>query len=116
MFKNIDYKVFKHSNYNLVFTLIVKTFMYEKYLSNNVKKELEKIAYNIFENRNNCLVRDITIENETTIIIIFESKPNINLSNLIGNFKTVSSRKIRQRFNFDKNLWEQKYYLYTNNP
>lgn len=114
MYKNIDYKVFKHSNYNLVFTLVIKTLMNEKIISKDIEIELTKIIYNIFENCNNCVVTSINIKDESTLVISFESTPNILLSNLINNFKTVSSRLIRKKFNLDSKFWEQKYYLHTN--
>ena len=43
MFKNIDYKVFKHSNYNLVFTLIVETLEKKKIISKDIEIELNKV-------------------------------------------------------------------------
>ncbi|MEV9617073.1 transposase [Aliarcobacter butzleri] len=115
MVKNIIYKEFRHSNYNLVFTLLISTFMKERTISKKVEVELLKIIYNIFENHNNCVVNDVNFTDESTLIISFESTPNIQLSSLVNNFKTVSSRLIRKKFNLDKNFWEQKYYLHTNN-
>ncbi|MCG3654591.1 MULTISPECIES: transposase [Arcobacteraceae] len=112
--KDIDYKIFKHSNYNLVFTLLISTLMNEETISKDIEIELTKIIYNIFENYNSCVVRNIHIKDNSTLIISFESTPNILLSRLINNFKTVSSRLIRRKFNLYNNFWEQKYYLYTN--
>lgn len=114
MFKNIDYKVFKHSNYNLVFTLIVETLDKKKIISKDIEIELNKIIYNIFENHNKCIVSKIVFVEESILIINFQSTPNIFLSNLISNFKTVSSRLIRKKFNIDEYIWEQKYYLHSN--
>lgn len=114
MFKNIDYKVFKHSNYNLVLTLIVETLDKKKIISKDIEIELNKIIYNIFENHNKCIVSKIVFVEESILIINFQSTPNIFLSNLISNFKTVSSRLIRKKFNIDEYIWEQKYYLHSN--
>ncbi|MCT7531758.1 transposase [Aliarcobacter cryaerophilus] len=114
MFKNIDYKVFKHSNYNLVFTLIVETLEKKKIISKDIEIELNKVIYNIFENHNKCIVSKIVFVEESILIINFQSTPNIFLSNLISNFKTVSSRLIRKKFNIDEYFWEQKYYLHSN--
>lgn len=115
MHNNIIYKEFRHSNYNLVFTLLITTFMKEKTISKNIEIELIKIVYNIFENHNNCVVNRVNFKDESTLIISFEATPNIQLSSLVNNFKTVSSRLVRKKFNLDKNFWEQKYYLHTNN-
>lgn len=115
MHSNIIYKEFRHSNYNLVFTLLIKTFMKEKTISKNIEVELIKIVYNIFENHNNCVVNSVNFKDESTLIISFEATPNIQLSSLVNNFKTVSSRLVRKKFNLDKKFWEQKYYLHTNN-
>lgn len=114
MFKNIDYKAFKHSNYNLVFTLIVETLDKKKIISKDIEIELNKVIYNIFENHNKCIVSKIVFVEESILIINFQSTPNIFLSNLISNFKTVSSRLIRKKFNIDEYIWEQKYYLHSN--
>ena len=114
MFKNIDYKVFKHSNYNLVFTLIVETLDKKKIISKDIEIELTKVIYNIFENHNKCVISKIVFEEESILIINFQSTPNIFLSSLISNFKTVSSRLIRKKFHIDEYFWEQKYYLHSN--
>lgn len=102
MFKNIDYKVFKHSNYNLVFTLIVETLDKKKIISKDIEIELTKVIYNIFENHNKCVISKIVFEEESILIINFQSTPNIFLSSLISNFKTVSSRRIRKKFHMDE--------------
>ena len=114
MFKNIDYKVFKHSNYNLIFTLIVETLDKKKIISKDIEIELTKVIYNIFENHNKCVISKIVFEEESILIINFQSTPNIFLSSLISNFKTVSSRLIRKKFHIDEYFWEQKYYLHSN--
>ena len=114
MFKNIDYKVFKHSNYNLVFTLIIETLDKKKIISKDIEIELTKVIYNIFENHNKCVISKIVFEEESILIINFQSTPNIFLSSLISNFKTVSSRRIRKKFHMDEYFWEQKYYLHSN--
>ena len=114
MCKNIDYKVFKHSNYNLVFTLIVETLDKKKIISKDIEIELTKVIYNIFENHNKCVISKIVFEEESILIINFQSTPNIFLSSLISNFKTVSSRLIRKKFHIDEYFWEQKYYLHSN--
>ena len=114
MFKNIDYKVFKHSNYNLVFTLIVETLDKKKIISKDIEIELTKVIYNIFENHNKCVISKIVFDEESILIINFQSTPNIFLSSLISNFKTVSSRRIRKKFHMDEYFWEQKYYLHSN--
>ena len=84
MFKNIDYKVFKHSNYNLVFTLIVETLDKKKIISKDIEIELTKVIYNIFENHNKCVISKIVFEEESILIINFQSTPNIFLSSLIS--------------------------------
>ena len=114
MFKNIDYKVFKHSNYNLVFTLIVETLDKKKIISKDIEIELTKVIYNIFENHNKCVISKIVFEEESILIINFQSTPNIFLSSLISNLKTVSSRPIRKKIHMDEYFCDQKYYLHSN--
>ena len=47
MFKNIDYKVFKHSNYNLVFTLIVETLDKKKIILSETIKTLGTVTVDV---------------------------------------------------------------------
>jgi putative transposase len=72
-----------------------------------MNQRLKEIAYDIFENRWGLKVIEIETEQDH-LHIAFESNPQTQLSKLINNFKTVSSRLIRKEFksHVDKYYWK----------
>lgn len=117
MLQNIDFKDIQHSKFKLHYCLVINTILQQKSIDKNVESELVKITYKIFEHHNKCVVNKISVKNESTIAISFTASPTVQLSKLINNFKTVSSRFIRSNFlnseNRTNSFWEQKYYIYT---
>ena len=94
---NIEYKKNRHSIYRLQYHLVVVTKYRHKVINKEINQRLKEIAYNIFEKSWNCEI--IEIESETDYLhIVFEAYPQIQLSKLVNNFKTVSSRLIRKEF------------------
>ncbi len=87
----------RHAVFKLQYHLITVTKYRYKVIDEAINLRLKTIAHDIFENRWKCKI--IEIESEPDHIhIAFESQPQVNLSRLIGNFKTVSSRLIRKEF------------------
>ena len=66
-------------------------------INKEINERLKEIAYNIFENSWSCEIIEIEAEADH-LHIAFEAYPQIQLSKLINNFKTVSSRYIRKEF------------------
>lgn len=62
-----------------------------------MNERLKEIAHNIFENRWKCEIVEIKSEADH-LHIAFEAMPQIQLSKLVNNFKTVSSRLVRKEF------------------
>ena len=87
----------RHAVYKLQYHLIIVTKYRHPVINKDINKRLKEIAYNIFENKWNCKILEIETEKDH-IHIAFEANPQTQLSKLINNFKTVSSRLIRKEF------------------
>ena len=93
----MDYKTNRHAVYRLQYHLVVVTKYRHEVINKDMNIRLKEIAYNIFEDSWQCEI--IEIESEADHLhIAFEAYPQIQLSKLINNFKTVSSRYIRKEF------------------
>jgi transposase IS200-family protein len=87
----------RHSVYRLQFHLVVVTKYKQPIINKDINERLKQIAISIFEKAWN--VKIIQIETECDHIhILFESSPQVQLSKLVNNFKTVSARLIRKEF------------------
>jgi len=109
MNKEIHYNKNRHSVYRLQYHLVVVTKYRHKVIDKDINQRLKEIAYNIFENKWSCKILEIETELDH-IHIAFEANPQTQLSKLVNNFKTVSSRLIRKEFK--EHL--QKYYRENN--
>jgi len=97
----------RHAVYKLQYHLIIVTKYRHPVINKEINKQLKEIAYNIFENKWNCKILEIETEKDH-IHIAFEANPQTQLSKLINNFKTVSSRLIRKEFkeHIQKYYWK----------
>ena len=87
----------RHSVYRLQFHLVVVTKYRHKVIDKEINARLKEIVLRVFEH---CWgLKIIEMETEADHIhILFESNPKTDLSKLINNFKTVSSRLLRKEF------------------
>lgn len=93
----MEYKKNKHAIYRLQYHLVVVTKYRHKCINAEINARLKEIARDIFENRWKCEI--VEIESEADHLhIAFEAMPQVQLSKLVNNFKTVSSRLIRKEF------------------
>ena len=93
----MNYKTNRHAVYRLQYHLVVLTKYRHSVINKDINIRLKEIAYSIFEDSWKCEI--IEIESEADHLhIAFEAYPQIQLSKLINNFKTVSSRYIRKEF------------------
>lgn len=93
----MKYKTNRHATYKLQYHLVVVTKYRHKVINKDINRRLKEIAYSIFEESWKCEIIEIESEKDH-LHIAFESSPQIQLSKLINNFKTVSSRYIRKEF------------------
>lgn len=110
---NGQYKTNRHSCYSLKYHLVVVTKYRHKVITEDMLNRLEEISYDILENRWNCEIIEISGEDDH-VHILFEAPPQVQLSKLVNNFKTVTSRLIRKEFkeHVDKFYW--KPYFWSN--
>jgi len=104
--KNLNYYTNRHAVYLLQYHLVVVTKYRHKVINNELKERLIEISYSIIENDWESKIISINTE-EDHIHILFETSPQTQLSKLINNYKTVTSRLIRKEFS--KQL--ESYYL-----
>ena len=87
----------RHAVYKLQYHLIIVTKYRKPVITKEINKRLKEIAKRIFEDSWNCKILEIETEKDH-IHIAFEANPQTQLSKLINNFKTVSSRLVRKEF------------------
>lgn len=97
----------RHSIYKLQYHLVVVTKYRHRVINKEVNIRLKEIAYNIFEESWKCKIIEIESE-EDHLHIAFESNPQTQLSKLVNNFKTVSSRYIQKEYkeHLSKYYWK----------
>lgn len=108
-----DYRKNRHSCYNLKYHLVVVTKYRNKIINNNILERIKEISNRLFKDNWECDILSFNGE-EDHIHILFEAPPQVQLSKLINNFKTVTSRLIRKEFKnyLDKFYW--KPYFWSN--
>lgn len=94
---NPEYRSNRHSCYLLQYHLVVVTKYRHPVIINELKSRLIEITKDIFENKWECSIISINTDNNH-IHLLFEAPPQVQLSALVNNFKTVSSRLIRKEF------------------
>ena len=95
--EDIDYRRNRHSCYLLEYHLVVITKYRHPVITGQVKTRLIELSKQIIEEYWECKISAINTDKDY-IHIMFEAKPQIQLSKLINNFKTVTSRRIRKEF------------------
>jgi putative transposase len=110
---NLDYKTNRHSCFSLKYHLVVTTKYRHKVINKTILNELVEISNNIFKEKWNCEILQINGE-EDHLHILFEAPPQVQLSKLINNFKTVSSRLIRKNHKEQVEKYYWKPYFWSN--
>lgn len=102
-----SYNKNRHSCYKLTYHLVVITKYRNKVINKELLTRLKEISCNIFETSWDCSVLEVNGESDH-LHVLFEAPPQVQLSKLINNFKTVSSRLIRKEFkeHVGKFYWE----------
>ena len=116
---NKVYKTNRHSRYLLQYHLVVVTKYRNPVLSKDILKRLNDICHNIFEKHWECRLIEVNGAKDH-IHLLFEAPPQIRLSDLVNNFKTVSARLIRKefpneikKFFWEPYLWSRSYFIST---
>ncbi|SFP17990.1 IS200/IS605 family transposase [Hydrogenimonas thermophila] len=100
------YKKNRHAIFRLKYHLVVVSKFKRDVINEEIAKRLQEIAKEIFEEAWKCEITNIEFK-PNYVHIAFETQPQVQLSKLVNNFKTVSSRLIRKEFKEDV----KKYYF-----
>lgn len=91
------YKTNRHSCYLLEYHLVVVTKYRHPVLQGKLKDELIRLSYYVIEECWDSIIHEINTDKDH-IHILFEAKPQVQLSKLVNNYKTVTSRRLRREF------------------
>ena len=111
--ENINYYYTnRHAVYLLQYHLVVVTKYRHKVINNDLKDRLIEISYSIIENDWESKIISINTD-EDHVHILFETSPQTQLSKLINNYKTVTSRLIRKEFSKQLEQYYWKPYFWS---
>ena len=117
--KNSDYYANRHAVYFLQYHLVVVTKYRHPVLVGNLSDRLLEIARSIIEDNWKCRIVEMNTDKDH-VHILFEAPPQVQLSKLINNFKTVTSRRLRKEFSdelapyyWKPYFWSDTYFICT---
>ena len=110
--ENINYYTNRHAVYLLQYHLVVVTKYRHKVINNDLKDRLIEISYSIIESDWKSKIISINTD-EDHVHILFETSPQTQLSKLINNYKTVTSRLIRKEFSKQLEQYYWKPYFWS---
>ena len=109
----------RHSIYDLEYHLVVVTKYRHPVLNEEVTSKLLEISRRLLEDDWPCKVVEINTSTDH-VHILFEAPPQVQLSKLVNNYKTVTSRLIRKEFAdflskyyWKPYFWSQSYFIAT---
>ena len=121
MDKSVDNKSIisknRHSCYILKYHLVVVTKYRHPIICGVLEQRLYELVKNSFENDWGCKIISVKADRDH-LHILFEAPPQVQLSKLVNNFKTVSSRMLRKEFPEEVNayywkdvFWSRTYFI-----
>lgn len=111
MTKNNIYKTNRHSCYLLEFHLVVVTKYRHPVIQGTIKDYLIKQTKLLFDAWR-CTIKAVNTDKDH-IHILFEAPPQVQLSKLANNYKTVTSRLIRKNFSEELKPYYRKPYFWS---
>ena len=117
--ENNVFTAIRHGCYDLKYHLVVLVKLQNKVLDDEIKDRLTELSYKIIEERCKCTILSFEIK-DNSVHILFEASPQVQLSKLINNYKTITSRLLRKEFRDRLNesgdvssFWERSYLILT---
>ena len=86
----------RHACYKLEYHLVVVTKYRNPVLVGEVKEDLFAITRDLLTNSWGCSVRNVNAEADH-VHVLFSAPPQVRLSDLVNNYKTVTSRLLRKK-------------------
>lgn len=112
MSKYDNYHKNRHSVYLLQYHLVVVTKYRHPVIDGDVKDRLISLSHEIIEEHWKGEILEINTDHDH-IHILFEISPQTQLSKLINNYKTVTSRLIRKEFSEELRPYYEKPYFWS---
>ena len=116
---NVSYRTNRHSCYSLEYHLVLVTKYRHPVLTGRIRDRLIEITHSVMEKDWGCVISSVNTDKDH-IHILFEAKPQTQLSKLVNNYKTVSSRLIRKEFSEELKpyywkplFWSDSYFICT---
>lgn len=107
-----NYRTNRRSCYLLEYHLVLVSKYRRPVIRGRVKERLLEISYDILEDKWGCSISAINTDKDH-IHVMFEASPQTQLSKLINNYKTVSSRILRKEFPEILNRYYRKPYFWS---
>ena len=102
----------RHAVYLLQYHLVVVTKYRHPVIDGDVKDRLISLSHEIIEEHWKGEILEINTDHDH-IHILFEISPQTQLSKLINNYKTVTSRLIRKEFSEELRPYYEKPYFWS---
>lgn len=112
MLKYDNYHKNRHAVYLLQYHLVVVTKYRHPVIDGDVKDRLISLSHEIIEEHWKGEILEINTDHDH-IHIQFEISPQTQLSKLINNYKTVTSRLIRKEFSEELRPYYEKPYFWS---
>ncbi len=109
---NTLYRTNRHSCYSLEYHLVLVTKYRHPVLIGKLRDRLIDITHSVIEKDWGCIVSSVNTDKDH-IYILFEAKPQTQLSKLVNNYKTVSSRLLRKEFSEELKPYYWKPYFWS---
>lgn len=117
--KTVEYRTNRHSCYSLEYHLVVVTKYRHPVLVDNLKARILQLTNEIFEEYWKCKIEEVNTDTDH-IHILFEAPPQVQLSKLVNNYKTVTSRLMQKEFSdflskyyWKPYFWSDSYFVCT---
>lgn len=114
-----EYHKNRHAIYKLQYHLVVVTKYRHSVLTGELSDRLVQISRKVVEDDWKCRILEINTDKDH-VHILFEASPQTQLSKLVNNYKTVTSRLLRKEFSsalekYDckDRFWSDTYFLST---
>lgn len=118
--QDTEYQRSRHSCYYLKYHLVVVVkYRHPVLVIEGIRSRLLELSYRLLEGDWGCHIDNINTDKDH-IHILFSAKPQVQLSKLINNYKTVTARLIRKEFSeelkpyfWKPNFWSDSYFIGT---
>lgn len=108
----------RHSVYDLEYHLVVCTKFRRPVIRGDLKERLIDLTYTLFDKYGGFV--NAVETDEDHVHIMFETPPQVCLSQMINNYKCVTSRRLRKEFEgflkpffYEPLFWSDSYFICT---